>query len=274
MRKVIFISAGPGDPDLMTIKAVYHLRKSEVILVDRLVSPEILKKYSNYKRKIIYVGKRSTCCSSSRKDNDNPLYLTQKRINDIMIYYALQGKYVVRLKGGDVSIFSNIMDELIELKKYHISYEIIPGVTAAVGAAAYTGIPLTARGYASSVRFITLHNPNSIHKDQWIEFLNTSDTLVFYMCIQKLDYIFDKLIMNQRNIYTDKDKLVAIVEQATTPMQKVYTSSLYNCKELIRKEKKFLSPSLVIIGKTVNLHRKFKWTSDLYFFPKKNYFVS
>ncbi|WP_185849572.1 uroporphyrinogen-III C-methyltransferase [Blattabacterium cuenoti] len=267
MRKVIFISAGPGDPDLITIKAVYHLRKSEVILVDRLVSPEILKKYSNSKIKIIYVGKRSTCCR-----NENPLYMTQKRINDIMIYHALRGKYVVRLKGGDVSIFSNIMDELIELKKYHISYEIIPGVTAAVGAAAYTGIPLTARGYASSVRFITLHDPNSIHKDQWIELMNTSDTLVFYMCIQKLDFIFDKLIMNKRNIYTDK--LVAIVEQATTPMQKVYTSSLYNCKELIRKEKKFLSPSLVIIGKTVNLHRKFKWTSDLYFFPKKNYFVS
>lgn len=270
MRKVIFISEGPGDPDLITLKAVYHyLRKSEVVLVDRLVSPEILKKYSNSKskRKIIYVGKSSTC-----RKNKSLLYLTQKRINEIMIYHALQGKYVIRLKGGDVSIFSSIMDELIELKKYHISYEIISGVTAAVGAAAYTGISLTARGYASSVRFITLHNPNSIHKHQWIEFLKTSDTLVFYMCIQKLNYIFDRLIMNKRNIYTDK--LVAIVEQATTPMQKVYTSSLYNCKELIKKEKKFLSPSLVIIGKTVNFHRRFKWTSDSYFFPKKNYFVS
>ncbi|WP_185852559.1 uroporphyrinogen-III C-methyltransferase [Blattabacterium cuenoti] len=236
MRKVIFISAGPGDPDLITIKAIYHLKKSEVVLLDSLVSPEILKKYSNYKskRQIIYVGKTSTC-----RGKKSLLYLNQKRINEIMIYHALQGKYVVRLKGGDVSIFSNIMDELIELKKYHISYEIIPGVTAAVGAAAYTEIPLIARGYASSVRFITFHNPNSIHKHQRIEFLNTSDTLVFYMCIQKLSYIFDRLIMNKRNIYTDK--LIAIVEQATTPMQKVYTSSLYNCKELIRKKNYFLS---------------------------------
>ncbi|AWU43711.1 uroporphyrinogen-III C-methyltransferase [Blattabacterium sp. (Cryptocercus kyebangensis)] len=269
MKKVIFISAGPGDPDLITIKAINHLKKSEVVLVDRLVSPEIVNKYLNPRRKIIYVGKYNDM--HNKKEKKSFFTHTQKSINHLMVYHALKGRYVVRLKGGDVSIFSNIMDELMELKKYDISYEIIPGVTAAIGASAYTGIPLTARGYASSVRFVTLHNPNSIDKNQWNEFMETKDTLVFYMCVHKLYHIMDKLMMNKRNLYTDK--LIAIVEQATTPMQKVYTSTLYNFKDMIKKEKKFLSPSLVIFGKIVNLYSYFKWNYRSNFLDKKNYFI-
>ncbi|WP_185853120.1 uroporphyrinogen-III C-methyltransferase [Blattabacterium cuenoti] len=259
-KKVIFISAGPGDPDLITIKALNHLKKSEIVLVDRLVSPEIIKKYSNYKRKFIFVGKNSIKKTA----------FSQKKINKILIHYALKGKYVVRLKGGDVSIFSNIMDELMELKKYDIPYEIIPGVTSAVGAAAYAGIPLTARGYASSVRFITLHNPDSINFNQWIDFIKTQDTLVFYMCIQKLYEIFDRLTKNKNFFYMNK--LVAIIEQATTPMQRVYTSNLYNCKNLIKEKNHFMSPSLVIVGKIVVLHHYFKWFFNSNVLDKKNYF--
>lgn len=260
IKKVIFISAGPGDPDLITVKALNHLKKSEIVLVDRLVSPEIIKKYSNYKRKFIFVGKNSTRRTS----------FSQNRINEILIDYALKGKYVVRLKGGDVSIFSNIMDELVELKKYNIPYEIIPGITSAIGAAAYAGIHLTARGYASSVRFITLHNPDSINFNQWIDFIKTQDTLVFYMCIKKLYEIFDKLTKNKN--YFGMNKLVAIIEQATTPMQRVYTSHLYNCKNLIKEKNNFMSPSLVIVGKIVVLHHYFKWFFNSNVLDKKNYF--
>ncbi|AER40638.1 MAG: uroporphyrinogen-III C-methyltransferase [Flavobacteriales bacterium] len=271
MKKVIFISAGPGDPDLITVKAINHLKKSEIVLVDRLVSPEIVNEYLHPKRKILYVGKNNDSIMHKEK------YFfknNQKSINHLMVYHALKGKYVVRLKGGDVSIFSNIMDELIELNKYHIPYEIIPGVTAALGAAAYTGIPLTARGYASSVRFVTLHNPNSIDSNQWEEFLTTKDTLVFYMCIKKLYYIIDKfmiLIKKKESCYSNK--LIAIIEQATTPMQKVYTTTLYNCKKYLI-ERNFLSPSLVIIGKIVNLYKCFKWnSSSSSIFCKRNYFM-
>ncbi len=247
-KKVIFISAGPGDPELITIKAVNHLKKSEVILVDRLVSPEIIKKYSHSGNKVIFVGKHRS------KQSFN-----QCEINKLLVKYALKGKYVIRLKGGDCSIFSNIMDELMELKKHNISYEIIPGITSAIGASSYSGIPLTARGYASSVRFITLHNLNSINSNQWIDFIKTEDTLVFYMCVKQLYKIFDKLIERKKYFINIDQKLIAIIEQATTPMQKVYIINLSNYRKI---SVKFLSPSIVIMGKIVSLHYYFKWFNE------------
>lgn len=247
-RKVIFISAGPGDPELITIKAMNHLKKSEVILVDRLVSPEIIKEYSHSGNKVIFVGKHNISKPFS-----------QNKINKLLVKYALKGKYTIRLKGGDCSIFSNIMDELMELKKYNISYEIIPGVTSAIGASSYSGIPLTAKGYASSVRFITLHNPDSISSNQWIDFIKTKDTLVFYMCVEQLYNIFDKLINRKKYFININEKLIAIIEQATTPMQKVYIVNLSNYRRI---SVKFLSPSIVIMGKIVSLHYYFKWFNE------------
>jgi uroporphyrin-III C-methyltransferase len=257
-KKVVFISAGPGDPDLITIKAINHLKKSEIVLVDRLVSPEIVRKFSSTKRKFIFVGKNSIKKTS----------FSQEKINKLLIQYALKGKYVVRLKGGDVSIFSNITDELMELKKYNISYEIVPGVTSAIGAAAYAGIPLTARGFSSSVRFITLHDTDSIHFSQWIDFMKTKDTLVFYMCIQNAYEIVDKLTKSTNCT----NKPIAIIEQATTPMQKVYISHLYDCKSIIKKKHYFISPSLMIVGKIVVLHHYFKWFLNSNLLDKKSYF--
>ncbi len=138
-----------------------------------------------------------------------------------MVEYALQNKTVARLKGGDVSIFSNILDELQVLKENKIAYEIIPGVTAALGAAAYAGMPLTARGYATSVRFLTYYKSEIMTEEYWKEIAETNDTLVFYMSVGNLTNLVDKF----KEYDVSSEKKIAVIEQATTPFQKVYTSS-------------------------------------------------
>jgi uroporphyrin-III C-methyltransferase len=255
--KVIFAGAGPGDPDLITMKAARYLQQADVVLTDRLVSKDILNRYVSAKADIIYVGKQC------RRGVSTP----QQTINKLIVEYALQGKLVVRLKGGDVSIFSNIMDELETVVTNNIPYEIIPGVTAALGAAAYAGIPLTARGYATAVRFLTYYKSDIVTDEYWKELANTNDTLVFYMSSETLDKVVEKL--RAKNI--SEDKLLAVIEQATTPFQKVHISNLYEYEENL-KGQSFISPSLVIIGKVVSLYEQFAWlansnSSEYYFKP-------
>ena len=244
--KVILAGAGPGDPALITVKAARCLQQADVVLTDRLVSDGILETYVRKDAEIIHVGKQC------RRGVSTP----QQTINELLVDYASMGKLVVRLKGGDVSVFSNIMDELETLVSNQIPYEIIPGVTAALGAAAYGGIPLTARGYATAVRFLTYYKSDVVSDDYWKELAATDDTLVFYMSSETLDKVVEKLTLN--NI--SEDKLFAVVEQATTPFQKVYTGNLYRYEDL--KYRSFISPSLVIIGKVVALHEEFKWLED------------
>jgi uroporphyrin-III C-methyltransferase len=245
--KVILIGAGPGDPELLTIRAFRILQRADVILTDRLVAPEILSHYVSPKAEIVYVGKQ---CS---KGSSTP----QATINELMVIYAGEGKLVARLKGGDVSIFSNVLDELETLVAHNIPFEIVPGITAALGAAAYSGIPLTARNYANSVRFVTAYDPAVVSKAYWKELAATEDTLVFYMSSSQLDETVEQLLVNG----IDTENHIAVIEQATTPYQKVYTSRLADYDETL-KAKNFLSPSLVIIGKVVALHQQFKWLEE------------
>lgn len=163
--KVILAGAGPGDPELVTLKTLNYIKKADVILTDRLVSPVLIDEYASKDVLVIYVGKQ---CSKG-------IHTPQKDINDLMIEFAMQGKLVVRLKGGDASLFSNILDELETLKKNHVPYEIIPGISAAFGAAAYTGIPLTARNHSKGVRMLTLCDLKSIEHKQWKDWAKTSD---------------------------------------------------------------------------------------------------
>jgi len=258
--KLIIAAAGPGDPDLLTVKATRALQEADVVLTDRLVSQEILNTYVNDNAEIIYVGKQC------RRGISTP----QQTINELIVYHCLLGKNVVRLKGGDVSIFSNILDELETVVAHSIPYEIIPGVTAALGAAAYAGIPLTARGYATSVRFLTYYKSDIVTDDYWKELANTDDTLVFYMSSETLDKVVEKLTAN--NIH--EDKLLAVAEQATTPLQNIHIYNLYDYKKQLMG-RNFISPSLVIIGKVVSLHEKFHWLQnskkdEYYFKPMKN----
>lgn len=255
--KVILAGAGCGDPDLITVKAARYLQQADVVLTDRLVSEAILKQYVRKDAEIIYVGKQC------RRGVSTP----QETINELLVEYAFQNKLVVRLKGGDASVFSNILDELQTLTEHKIPYEIIPGVTAALGAAAYAGIPLTARGYSTAVRFLTYYKSDVVTEEYWKELAGTDDTLVFYMSSETLDQVVSKLVAH----HIAADKLLAVAEQATTPLQRIHISSLYEYETKL-KGKRFISPSLVIIGKVVALHEQFAWlpVSDIneyYFKP-------
>src|SRR4051794_9981586 len=169
--KVYFVGAGPGDPQLLTVKAVKILSRAKVVITDRLVSEEILKEYVDSDAIIIPVGKQGGSNASA----------PQFEINDLIVQFAAAFESVVRLKGGDISLYSNILDELITVKEYNIPYEIIPGVTAISGASAYTGVPLTARKLATGVRILTYYNDSTISDDAWKHLATFEDTLVFYM---------------------------------------------------------------------------------------------
>lgn len=245
--KVILAAAGPGDPELITVKTLRYLQGAEVVLADRLVSPEILNCYVNPRAEVIYVGKQC------RNGYSTP----QASINQLMVEHALAGKLVVRLKGGDVSIFSNILDELQILADNEIPYEIIPGVTAALGAAAHTGIPLTARGYATAVRLLTYYKSDVVSPAYWKELASTDDTLVFYMSADTLGGVVNNLLENG----TDPQKRIAVIEQATTPEQKVFTCTLADYHRQTQHQK-YISPTIAIIGKVVDLHQKFAWIEN------------
>ncbi|MFI5194563.1 MAG: uroporphyrinogen-III C-methyltransferase [Chitinophagales bacterium] len=257
IQQLIIAGAGPGDPELITVKTARHLREAEVVITDRLVSEEILEKYTSKTALVLHAGKQRFKAGST----------PQHIINELMVEYALQGKKVVRLKGGDVSVFSNLLDELQALNKYHIPYEIVPGITAACGAAAYAGIPLTARNHANAVRFLTLHQTGLIKPEYWKELALTDDTLVFYMSGNHSDELVDQLLLQG----IGADRHIAVVEQATTPMQSVFSCPIKEYANRISK-REYISPTILIIGKVAGLYGQLQWkpnnqTEELYFKP-------
>ncbi len=254
--KVIFVGAGPGDPELITVKGARHLGLADVVLADRLASDDIVRTYAP-EAQVIAVGKQC------RKGSSTP----QETINALMVQHAQAGSYVVRLKGGDVSLFSNILDELVALHAKGIPYEIVPGITAAMGAAAYAGIPLTARNMSTAVRFLTCYKKDLVAESYWKELAATDDTLVFYMSGETLPMLAERLTFYG----IDATKRLSIVEQATTPAQQVATFDIYDYHQLSTKPA-LASPALVIVGKVVGLHENFSWidnspTGEEYFSP-------
>lgn len=245
--KVILAGAGCGDPELITVKAARYLQEADLVITDRLVSKEILDTYVPHTTPIIYVGKQCKQKGSTPQEN----------INQLLVDYAADKKLIVRLKGGDTAFFSNILDELQTLHEAGIRYEIVPGITAASGASAYAGIPLTARGYATSVRFLTSYNDSVLQESYWRELATTPDTMVFYMSSNTLDLLVDKM----RSYGISNDKKIAVISQATTEFQKVEIGSFDNYENEL-KGKVFISPSLVIVGKVVQLHDSFKWINN------------
>ncbi len=241
---VSLAGAGPGDAELITLKLQRRLSEADVIITDRLINPAIINEHANKNATVIFAGKQGY----------NEASATREKINSLIIEHALQGKKVLRLKGGDVAFFSNVLDELITCKKHNIPFEIIPGITAASGASAYTGIPLTARNYSQGVQWLTF-NPNSDYSaERWNELAHTTDTLVFYMAAKNIIELAGHLLEHK----AAAEKALAIIEQATTIYQKIYTSTLENCTaDFANKE--FHSPSLVLIGDVVKLHEQFNW---------------
>ena len=240
---VYFIGAGPGNPDLITVKGAALLSDAEVIIADRLAGDEIIQRYANANAIIIDVGKQGGNSKSYK----------QKDINNLLVQFAqLYGK-IVRLKGGDVAFFSNVYDELQTLSENNISYEIIPGISAASGASTYTGVPLTARNYARGVQFLTYYNNTIISDENWKRLAAFEETLVFYMSSNNLLSIVYKLL----KAGADRNIPFIIVEQATTPNQRVYNYTLQSFAE--QPAQNFESPSIVIMGKVAGLYKKFSW---------------
>lgn len=237
LNHIIIAGAGPGDPELVTIRLVNALKEAEVVLVDRLVNPEILKRYAPEQAIIIPVGKQGY----------KPDSVPQEDINSLLIHYALTGKKVIRLKGGDVAIYSNVLSEIEALRAHQISYEIIPGITAASGAAAGLNLPLTARGFSSGVQFLTLSTGKNIPDSDFQRWAGSPDTLVFYMSIAPLQ----ELVTGLLKFGADPALPIALIEEATTVAQKV---SVFNL-ETILSECDIASvntPALLIIGRILD----------------------
>ncbi|MFT7266050.1 MAG: uroporphyrin-III C-methyltransferase/precorrin-2 dehydrogenase/sirohydrochlorin ferrochelatase [Halioglobus sp.] len=243
--EVYLIGAGPGDPDLMTFKAVRLLQSADVVLFDRLVSEPILE-LSRRDAERIYVGK-------ARSDHAVP----QQQINQLLVDLALQGKRVVRLKGGDPFIFGRGGEEIELLAKHNIPFQVVPGITAASGAACYAGIPLTHRDYAQSVRFVTGHLKAGGMDHDWSQFQSTTETLVFYMGLAGLPLICEELQRSGRS----QDTPIALVERGTFMEQRVLIGTLATMASVVEREKP-RAPTLIIVGDVVRLHDQLAWFGE------------
>jgi uroporphyrin-III C-methyltransferase/precorrin-2 dehydrogenase/sirohydrochlorin ferrochelatase len=240
---VSLVGAGPGDPDLLTLKALRTLQEADVIVYDRLVSPEVMR-LSRTDAEKINAGK-----ASSRHT------LPQEEINQLLVRLAREGKKVVRLKGGDPFIFGRGGEEIETLMAEGIPFQIVPGVTAATGCAAYSGIPLTHRDYAQSVAFVTGHSREGLGSTvDWEKLVNPQQTLVVYMGLQALPQIRDQLITHG----CEPTMPAAIIEQGTTPGQRVVTGTLGDLYERATAAG-IESPALIIIGRVVELQLKLAW---------------
>ncbi len=240
--EVYLIGAGPGDPDLLTFKAARLLQRADVVLYDRLVAPAIVD-MARRDAERIYVGK-------ARSDHAVP----QPEINQLLLTLAEQGKRVARLKGGDPFIFGRGGEEIALLAERGIAFQVVPGITAASGAACYAGIPLTHRDYAQSVRFVTAHLKNNSVEADWDQFTRSSETLVFYMGLLGLPTICAQLMAVGRSPETP----IALVEQGTLPSQRVIVGTLETMPAIVEREQP-RAPTLIIVGDVVRLHPQLGW---------------
>ena len=240
--EVFLVGAGPGDPELLTLRALHLIQKADVCIYDNLVSKEILELVRRDAH-MIYAGKLR-----------NNHTIEQKEINQLLVNYAKKGLRVLRLKGGDPFMFGRGGEEISELMTQKIKFQVIPGITAASGVSAYAGIPLTHRDYSQSCIFITGHEKNGKLNINWSNLIHENQTIVIYMGLNSLPIIVQNLIDSGMR----KNMPIALVQEGTTEKQKVMVSTI---SRVISKTLKsnIQSPVIIIIGEVVKLRKTIKW---------------
>jgi uroporphyrinogen III methyltransferase/synthase len=252
--KVYIVGAGPGDEGLITIRGIQALQEADVVVYDYLANPELLRQCTEECEKI-YVGKMA-----------GEHALSQEEINRLLVVKAQEGKVVTRLKGGDPFIFGRGGEEALGLADHGLEFEIVPGISAAVAAAAYAGIPLTHRGYTSSVAFITGHeDPAKLESDvNWKMIATGAGTLAFYMGVKNLIKITDRLIENGRPPTTP----AALIRWGTLPLQETLTGDLRTIA-VKAEQTGFRPPAILVVGEVVGLRESLRWYDKRPLFGKK-----
>lgn len=252
--KVYLVGAGPGDARLITVKGLDCIAKGDVIVYDRLANPSLLRKAKRGVEKI-YVGKRTDRHTMRQED-----------INQLLVDLALTGKTVVRLKGGDPTIFGRVGEEAELLRKNGISYEIVPGITAAIAVPAYAGIPVTHRDMASSLSIITGHeSPDKLELSiNWEKVTNATGTLVFMMGVANIGYIANQLISYGRSAETP----VALIRWGTRAEQATLVGTLADIEDKVM-EAGFKPPAVIVVGDVVHQREQLKWAEEMPLFGKR-----
>ena len=242
LGKVSLVGGGPGDPELLTLKAARLIQAADTIVYDNLVSPEILA-MARPGTELHYVGKKAALH-----------ILPQKAINALLVKLAQEGKNVVRLKGGDPYIFGRGGEEVEALVAHGVPFEVVPGITAAAGMAAYAGIPLTHRDFCQTVTFATGHLKDGSSDLDWTALARPGQTLVIYMGVKGLEEISARLIKHG----LPADTPAAAIQQATLPQQKTVTGTLANLPQRVL-DAGIRPPALVVIGQVVTLRDRLNW---------------
>lgn len=242
MGEVYLVGAGPGDPDLLTFRALRLMQQADVVVYDRLVAAPILNMTRRDARRI-YVGKER-----------NNHAMRQEEINRLLADLAKDGHRVLRLKGGDPFIFGRGGEEIDTLAAEGIPFQVVPGITAASGCASYAGIPLTHRDYAQSVTFVTGHLKDGTMNLNWTQLAQPGQTVVFYMGLVGLPIIVRELTAHG----VSPQMPVALIQQGTTHMQRVYSGTLENILDVVEGDPP-KPPTLVIVGEVVRLRDKLSW---------------
>ena len=245
--KEYLVGAGPGDPDLITVKGLKCIKEADVILYDRLVNKELLE-YAKANVELQFCGK-----------SPEAHFLQQETINHYLVKHAKQGKIVTRLKGGDPFVFGRGGEEAEFLGMNNIPFEIVPGITSGIAAPAYAGIPVTHREFGSSFAFVTGHRKNNEEDNiKWESLAKGVDTLAIYMGVGSLPYIQERLLYYGKNPETP----VAIIHLGTLNEQHTVVGTLRTIVNVIKNEK-ITNPSMIIVGEVVNMRHKINWFEKL-----------
>ncbi|MPW35980.1 uroporphyrinogen-III C-methyltransferase [Vibrio sp. B1Z05] len=243
--RVTLVGAGPGDPDLLTVKAYRAITQAQFIMYDNLVSEQIRALFPK-DAKTVFVGKAKGKHSATQPD-----------INDLLLDAALKGEHVCRVKGGDSFVFGRGGEEMLMLAKQGVEVDVIPGITAASGCTSYANIPLTHRGLAQGCTFITAHADKKLDIN-WDALAQLKQTLVFYMGLSKTDMLMEKLLSGGMS----KETPVAFIENGCTPNQRVHIGKLDQLTAL-KTQHQIQSPALIVVGEVVSIAEQMNWLSQL-----------